>query len=73
MAFVSKVYAKPKLKACLSAVHKGFEAWQCCKNLCSLPNKQKNPKGEKKESKSVWSSKLKNNSKKTTLNKYNNM
>ena len=49
MAFVSKVYAKPKLRACLSAVHKGFVAWQCCQNLCSLPNqKKKNPKGKKK-------------------------
>ena len=47
MAFVSKVYAKPKLKACLSVVHKGFVAWQCCQN-CSLPNKKTIQKKKKK-------------------------
>ena len=49
MAFVSKVYAKPKLKACLSVVHKGFVAWQCCQNLCSLPNKKTIPKKKKSQ------------------------
>ena len=56
MAFVSKVYSKPKLKACLSAVHKGFMAWQCCQNLCCLPNKKKkknNPKGGKKKNQNL--------------------
>ena len=58
MAFVSSL-CQTKTKGMPSAVHKGLMAWLCYKNLCSLPNKKK----KKKESKSMWSSKLKNNPK----------